>query len=223
MLKVSLYHETLKSAFAKHYQEQSDVWSAELAMRIFPSIIVGSIKGQPFPLKKVLDIGCGAGDDCQYVSKISEQIVGIDLYQHPNWETVQAENPNIQFIHTDFATFDTELKFDLILDNGCFHHQHPNYQLKYLNKVCNLLNEDGYFGLSTFKNDNKSELWDSNGRLHKYFSDEELLHLMNCAGFSMFKTVTIYRIQTKDYYRFSVFRPNPKTDFNNNYEKSENC
>ncbi len=193
------YNNTLKSAFTQHYSEHSDDWTDDIQMRVIPALIQGQLK-LPFATR-VLDIGCGAGRDALYFAKMFQSVLGIDLCVHEAWSEISDYFANIEFLDTDFLSFYSLKLFDLILDNGCFHHQDPTVYADYLKRAAALLSTEGIMVLSTFK-DQKSEMRvDDNGRLHKYFSDDELYDLLEEAGLLVFDELDLYRMQKNNFYR----------------------
>ncbi len=195
------YGITLRRAFEEHYEEESDVWSDDLAMRAFPSVVQGFLK---LPFKtRVLDVGCGNGEDLEYFAKVFSNAVGVDLVEHQNWKALTEGYQNISFHESPFLGLENPGEFDLILDNGCFHHQHPDDYMPYLEKIKISLDRLGWLVISTFKSKFQTELIDSKGRLHRYFSDSELENLLRHAGFSMHESIDLFRVGPGDYYRLS--------------------
>ena len=103
----------------------------------------------------------------------------------------------------DFLSFDSPELYDLILDNGCFHHQHPHQYTKYLNKVRSLMHGRSGFVLSTYRNHQISEQVDSNGRLFKYFSDAALHEELSHGGLTVGYETTAHRSTQKGEYRLT--------------------
>lgn len=200
----SAYLAVIKRAYRKHYLEQSDVWTNDPQMRCFPALVQGSVKLAP--AARVIDVGCGAGRDVEYFAGLCALVTGLDIYRHDYWDTVSQEHANARFYCTDLLSFSADEKHDLVIDNGCFHHQHPDQLSAYLRKIVSILKNDGCFALSTFKNAAIDEFVDGNGRLHKYFTDAELHKILSTAGFGIFKELDIYRANKKDYYRLSFCR-----------------
>lgn len=196
------YNKTIELAFAKHYAERSDIWTSDLSLRLFPSIIQGFLKLNA--QAKVLDIGCGKGDDCLYFSTFVASVTGIDLIKIDEWDKISKHSGNVSFYKSSIYDFDTFNKFDLIIDNGCMHHQLETQLISYLSAVINLLGPDGAFALSTFKNNEKQDYYDINGRYHKYFLDESLETILLNAGFVSLHKQDIYRNRTNDYYRLWI-------------------
>lgn len=195
------YLDVLKCAFNKHYSEQSDVWTHDAEMRSFPALIQGLLKLNS--ASSVLDIGCGSGKDVECFARLFASVTGLDLYPHEYWQVVSQCHSNARFYRTDFLSYSRDEKYDLIVDNGCFHHQHPEHRSAYLKKIAYLMNKHAYFALSTFKNPDIEERVDANGRLHKYFSDADLQNILSSVGFQIVNQFDIYRAHKKDYYRLS--------------------
>jgi cyclopropane fatty-acyl-phospholipid synthase-like methyltransferase len=204
------YQNILIKAFTKQYLEQSDEWTYESEMRVVPSLIQRELT-----LKKdisVLDIGCGAGHDIEYFSKHYTSVVGVDLYPHPRYLQVLKNNKNVAFKFAEFMGLKFSQKFGLILDNGCFHHQHPSEYKNYLGKIHSLMGKESVFVLSTFNEEDRPplklihQLIDHNGRIHRYFNDRELKNLLEGQSFEVFKHINISRSQRHKSYRLYFCR-----------------
>ena len=198
------YLRTLSDAFATHYSDRSDEWTCDLSMRAFPLLVQGEVKLSE--TEAVCDLGCGAGIDCEVYARIAGHVVGIDIHRHDNWNAAMRRHRNLTFRCCDVVEFRADSPFELVVDNGSFHHQHPGRYSTYLDRVRQLMREGGWLALSTFKNAKKSEITDQNGRIHKYFSDRELRELLNAAGLKVYKEMDCYRPEQRDYYRFSLIR-----------------
>ncbi|MGG2182696.1 class I SAM-dependent methyltransferase [Bacillus altitudinis] len=90
-------------------------------------------------LASVLDIGCGNGRALEHLQGLSAY-TGIDLYEHEEWQGLKKRKEvPVHFYHQDFMSWSMnqgrELTFDLILDHGCFHHQHPDDHERYLKQI----------------------------------------------------------------------------------------
>jgi SAM-dependent methyltransferase len=168
-------------------------------MRAIPALIQGQLKLPP--TVRALDVGCGAGCDVEFFSHIYRYVVGVDFYEHERWKIIGAEKNNVEFHCTAFLDYEENSTFDLVLDNGCFHHQHPQEQAPYLIKISEVTTPGGWFVMSTFKSFDPREAVDVNGRIHRWFSDDELTELINDAGFKISQQIDIYRPIKKDFYR----------------------
>ncbi len=195
------YRHTLHSAFNRQYRERTDEWTRDVAMRATPAIVQGRLKLGPG--SAMLDIGCGAGDDVAYFAAIYASATGIDICARPEWQIFSAQSENVDFAAAEFLDWTPPRKYNLVLDNGCFHHQHVEGEGAYLGKVASILEAGGWFVLSTFKNAGLSERYDANGRRHRYFSDVELHERLAAAGFVLLDEIDMYRLAKGDFYRLS--------------------
>lgn len=103
-----------------------------------------------------LDIGCSIGTEGMFLAKQGLKVTGIDFISE-NIETAKILSKNlgteINFIHGDFLEMPiNKLKnsFDIIIDQGCFHHIPIKKRDIYAKKVFDLLSENGLFFLRGF-------------------------------------------------------------------------
>lgn len=198
------YLDVLRRAFDKHYGEASDVWTTDAQMRGFPETIQARL-GLP-PATRVLDVGCGAGIDVEYFAGLYAEAVGIDLYPHPDWADVARRRPNARFVCSDLLGHAADTRYDLVFDNGCFHHQHPAHYRAYLQRVATLLGGAGHYVLSTFKNPALNQHVDPNGRLHRFFADDELDAELGAAGLTAFDALEVWQPRRQELYRLTFCR-----------------
>lgn len=191
----------MKTAFQRHYEEQSDVWTTDIGMRILPLLVEGKLNLQSH--FRLLDIGCGSGADTMIYSPLCEKVIGVDICQHYSWEAIQKRTPNIRFVCADFLEFTSVDKLNIIVDNGCFHHQSREAIPGYLEKVRSLLTSDGSFIISTFCDADRKTYTDDYQRIHHYFTTEELGELLAQSGFVITDTIMIYRPKYNNYYRIT--------------------
>lgn len=203
------YLAVLRSAFDGHYAEASDVWTADQEMRAFPAVVLGYRGRQSSPAAlRVLDVGCGAGRDVEYFARSCASVVGLDLHPHAEWSAVAGRRPNAAFVETDLVGYTTAPGgFDLVFDNGCFHHQHPTQYGAYLAQVNRMLASNGWYVLSTFKNDALKERLDDRGRLHRYFTDSELHAVLAESSLVVLHELDVWRERHRDYYRLTCCGP----------------
>jgi len=92
---------------------------------------------------KVLDLGCGGtGRTIDEFVKHDFSVTGIDVSS----EMIKLANlrhPNINFIHSDFISWNTEETFDLIIAWDSIFHAPIELQEEATVKMCQLLNPDG--------------------------------------------------------------------------------
>jgi len=105
---------------------------------------------------KVLDVGCSIGIEAMYLSKQGLDATGIDFVP----ETIDIAKKlagltgsKSKFISGDFleTNFTNEKRsYDLIIDQGCFHHFPIKDRVKYAQKIDFLLKKGGLFFLRGF-------------------------------------------------------------------------
>ncbi|MET3709956.1 cyclopropane fatty-acyl-phospholipid synthase-like methyltransferase [Sphingomonas trueperi] len=194
----------MRNAFTAHYRDGSDEWSRDPEMRQFPAFVERQVR---LPTAaRALDIGCGNGDDARYLTRQCASVVGIDLHEHSDWVALRETRVDLTFRCCDLLTYAREDRegFDLVLDNGSFHHQHPRQYDAYLAAIVALLRPGGHLALSTFKQPDFPGHVDVRGRLHRYFEDAELSAILRRAGLVITATHDVFRPRKNNYYRYSI-------------------
>jgi SAM-dependent methyltransferase len=92
---------------------------------------------------KLLEIGCGRGDDCKYLADRGFDVTGIDV--SPDVIQIAKNNsPNVKFIEGDFFTEVFDSQFDIIIDRGFLHNY--NNRLFEIFEICsNIIKPGGKF------------------------------------------------------------------------------
>ncbi len=100
-----------------------------------------------YPIKNLLDIGCGTGRHAYLFSKKSYLVVGIDSSEKMIDEAKKIENNKLKFYVKDGKSFSLDLKFDVV--TSLFHvlsYQNTNEDIeKFFLNVINHLNDNGIF------------------------------------------------------------------------------
>lgn len=97
--------------------------------------------------KRVLCIGCGSGEECDYLTSLGAQVIGIDL-SDKLIEIAKSSYPNLEF-----HTMDME---NMTLEDNSFDFAYSSYTMHYvkdwrktLGEVKRLLKKDGAYQFST--------------------------------------------------------------------------
>lgn len=98
--------------------------------------------------KNVLDVACGCGYGTSLLAEKAASVIGVDL----DPVTIKYANkyfnaPNIKYLCSNLVNFDTKNKFDVITSFETI--EHIKEEKAYLNKIKELLREDGIFIVST--------------------------------------------------------------------------
>jgi cyclopropane fatty-acyl-phospholipid synthase-like methyltransferase len=103
---------------------------------------------------RALDLGCGTGTNAITLAKKGWRVSGVDFSKRAIQNAQKKAQQND--LHIDFFLGDvTRLKinkgrFDLVLDIGCFHSLPSNKRVAYIQKIDQLLSDDGTFLLYLF-------------------------------------------------------------------------
>src|SRR4051795_4148482 len=107
------YDSVLRDAFASHYRDNADPWTADPQMRVFPALIQGCLKLPPG--SHWLDIGCGSGADVEYFAGFCQSATGIDIHPHGRWIDIAQRRSNAAFHCTDVLSYEEERNFNLVI------------------------------------------------------------------------------------------------------------
>ena len=181
------YQGNIKSAFAKRYKSGEDVWSKETAMAAASRFFVGHFHHSA---AMILDIGAGVGRDVEFYARHGHSVVGLDLIGCENWGNIEQRfSGHVSFLVGCFPDIELSERFNVICDNGCFHHQHPEKWLGYFSRIWELLHPEGLFCVNLFASEKDvretTQFLRPDGRLSKHFSFLEISNLLNANGFSV--------------------------------------
>jgi 2-polyprenyl-3-methyl-5-hydroxy-6-metoxy-1,4-benzoquinol methylase len=118
---------------------------------------------------KILDVGCGGGQDAKFLAGNGATVLGID-FSREMIKLAKEYAPAATFRVADLLKLDNRIKYDGIWCCRVFHHVPLAKQDQFLNKVNSLLKKGGVLYLTAVTSDNKKdyEAFDSgNGNLLK--------------------------------------------------------
>lgn len=98
---------------------------------------------------KVLELGCGHGNDAIFLAKNGFKVTAIDISEKAIMEAkrrAKEADVRINFLVEDASQLST-LKdtFQFIYDRACFHFIHEEKRTGYLTNIKRLLEKDGYY------------------------------------------------------------------------------
>ena len=173
--------------YAANYQDQfMQVDLYEKSLNIF-------IKKVNKPAAKILDIGCGPGNICQFLIKKNKdyQILGLDIAPKMI-ELAQINNPSAQFKSMDCKDIkQLDGCYDGIVCGFCLPYLSQPDTIGFITQISRLLNSKGILYLSTMENDyTKSALTgpSSGGEdatFIYYYKTDFLTHLLIKNGFDI--------------------------------------
>ncbi len=110
-----------KSRWQKRYKEKSFPWVTKRVDVNLQKIL----EEYNIPTGKVLEIGCGYGDNAKWLAKLGFDVTGIDISNEAiNYAKKNAEKDNVKcdFFEWDFIKKPLNNKpFEFVFDRGCFH------------------------------------------------------------------------------------------------------
>ncbi|RTL13148.1 MAG: class I SAM-dependent methyltransferase [Neisseriaceae bacterium] len=176
------YVITLKNSFESSYEIFDDVWSQEPAMRQIIDFILPKLEKN----SQVLDVGAGKGYDALKMLQIGHRVDALDLVIPKELKSIARIWPQrMSYIQGDFISIDLDKRYDAVLDNGCFHHQHPDLYLDYLNKLWRHTCKNAVLAINLFTpccETKSGTLWKQDDRrLTRDFTEEEAIKMLKTA------------------------------------------
>ena len=99
--------------------------------------LVQSLKGIQQPIKKILEVGCGAGFSVDYLKGKFINYTGLDYSENLIKYAIKHNSATgVKFECLNINDFNTELKFDVVLMIGVLHHMpKPENVIKSLSRI----------------------------------------------------------------------------------------
>lgn len=193
-------HELMKESYVKRYLHNLDTWSNYDYLKDCVNLLFTKYASVMYQ-KSVFEIGIGSGISSEFILKNGFMLTGIDIVEHKNWRNLKVQyGERFRSLVGDIFLFDMQNeKFDIVMDNGCFHHFETELYLPALNKVQDLLIDNGYFFLTVFEEPNEElvqghvEYLDGGKRRCKFFKEQEISDLLNVNNFDLLMTERITR------------------------------
>ncbi|WP_025272526.1 class I SAM-dependent methyltransferase [Haloglycomyces albus] len=146
-IAVADYDEILAGSFRSWYSERRDSWSHDEQSRRLPLMLHDALASP----SRVLDVGAGRGLDTEILLRHGHTVTGIDLVDLPDWKDLaRSWGTKVEFVCADVAAADLPGAYDAVLDNGSFHHQHPDRYESYLGRLHGLLKPGGLLAICLF-------------------------------------------------------------------------
>jgi EEF1A lysine methyltransferase 2 len=184
-IEPEIYNKKMVDVYFGHYANQSDEWSSDESL----SDCTQTAKGFYFELHLshpncVLDIGCG--NMRHSIQFCESDYVGIDLVE-PKIRFGIGQNSCKFILGNILQSMDAELskKFDLVIDNGCFHHQHEELFGDYVEKVDSLMAPGALFSLVVWSALPKQGGVDKFGRKHHHFSKNQIVEIFSNSSLNL--------------------------------------
>lgn len=203
------YRKILKTSFFQSYTSHTDLWSQDDGLTGVACTLVAALRRMD-GAHTILDIGAGNGRHSILFATHGWHYTGIDFHEHPDWLAMSERFPGqIRFIHSEFLDWEPDVTFSAVLDNGCFHHQHPDDDQRYLGKIYHLLHDDGLLVLGLYpvtEGDDYTCTVMPSGKLKRSFSAQSIAKLLQEHGFLCLSLQPVYSARRDRYYLAALSR-----------------
>lgn len=197
------YISSLRSYYIQLYSDNPVCSRGYLNLQAIKAFYPELTKNRP--VASMLDIGCAQGELTGFFANMGIAATGVDIVANPLWEG-QREifDGNVSYICGDFMEVELDGCFDLVVDSGCFHHQHPDVQSEYLRKIRRLMTSThGQFLLTLFEAQSNLEDFGvrvlRDGRYAHKVTEESVTGILHDHDFEVLKTMRIPRENGEPY------------------------
>ncbi len=201
------YSEVLVREFTARYKDGRDPWSGEAAMCVAADLLLSEMPEAGY----VLDAGTGRGHHAHRIASAGHRVLGADLVCTPEWDELARQCQGLAFTQSAILGLAAVGPFDAVLDNGCFHHQHPGSYATYLAKLHGMLHEGGLLVLLVYSAKGAAgRLYRNNDdRLHRQFTPAELDECVEPTGFRVTRRLEVERSLPGRFYLVTAYRRIP--------------
>lgn len=143
------YREVVGDSFAGWYRDGRDSWTGAPTNDEVTEFVLRSAPPPPVAGRlQVLDIGCGRGhQSVAFAERLDADVVGLDLLDV--WDAPAPRRGSAELSRGDFLSF-TAAGQDLLVDNGCLHHQRREEWPRWTGHGRGLLRPGGRWVVSCF-------------------------------------------------------------------------
>ena len=92
--------------------------------------------------RKILDVGCGAGELYDYIKFDPQHYLGVD-FSNNMLKTFKERHPEVDLKYGEASTLMLNEKFDFIIVNNVIQYCNPITMTKSINNIANMLAEGG--------------------------------------------------------------------------------
>jgi len=191
-------HEKMIESFKKRYTYGLDSWTKQSYLKDCITVFLEKYSDRHFP--EVFEVGIGSGISSEQILERDSHLTGIDVAQNDNWPQLKEKWGNkFNAYEADIINYTTDLRYDLIIDNGCFHHLEPSLYEITLHNVYQLMHVNSIYFLAVFKEtdpdviEGHTELIDAGTRRCKFFTSDEITALLENHSFRVSDQILVPR------------------------------
>lgn len=176
-------HQKMIESFRKRYAHGLDTWSTYSYLKECIRVFLDKYdSGQP---RHFFEVGIGSGISSEQILEKGHYLTGIDVAENKNWRVLR-EKWGAQFdaAKEDIISYRASRTYDVVVDNGCFHHLEPELYGQALANIIALMHPESLFLLAVFREDNAEaaeghvEMIDAGMRRCKFFTQAEITRLL---------------------------------------------
>ncbi|MEV7801189.1 class I SAM-dependent methyltransferase [Microbacterium foliorum] len=104
-------------------------------------------------INKLLDVGCGMGDNSEYFGSKEIEVTAVDFSEEAIQKArTRHQNPRVNYIHKDILEYEEtwKEKYDTVLDSATYHAIPTKKRQQYLKNLYTYLQPDGKLVTITF-------------------------------------------------------------------------
>lgn len=181
---VEFYNKSYVSEGGKQLDWTAGTAGPELVKLVYEGVIE--------PKSKILEIGCGLGTESVFLAARDMDVTAMDLSESAvsvGKKLANLYGVNVNWIAGDLLTTDLfNEEFDIITDQGCFHHMHEEERRIYLEKILKYLKPGGRLILRCYSDKipggHQPRRISSDDMLSTFFPALKLEHMERVLSFS---------------------------------------
>lgn len=183
--------EQIKQYYQHSYNNQKPAFHEWTAGTANPELVNLVYENKIKPNSKILEIGCGLGTESVFLAIRGMDVTAIDIAESALSTAKKfsdAYEVNVNWKVADILSVQLDEKYDVITDQGCFHHLTDDERAKYVKQISKFLKDDGMFILRCFSDKiepgNQPRRITSNELLGTFYPTFKLEHLEHVLSFS---------------------------------------
>ena len=210
-LDVPTYRNVLNTSFVHRYGNGEDEWSWDIGMAKAARVFLEQLGDRSDQL--IPDVGVGRGRDASELIQAGHRVTGLDIVENSSWPLLRKRwGERLELVPCALQDWQPTLlrQFDAALDNGCFHHQHPEEWQSYLDDLRRHVRPGGLIAINVFGVDasNLTPGWREmdNRRQGYFFTEQGIRDTLEGFGLTWERLITIERQHGDAVYLLALVR-----------------